>query len=252
MPYRFLKWLAPLILLICGIFLYSSGRNYSFYGFICIALAGITVCYILFHMLRQRHRTAARVLTAVFTAVLALGIAIVTVTGVLIGRAARGNAEESCSYIIVLGAKVNGTSPSRTLNERIHAAYDYLSAHPDTVAVVSGGQGNDEGTSEARCMFDALTAMGISPQRILIEDRASSTWENLSFSLALIEAEAGSLPQKIGLVSSDYHLFRARFFAVVHGADTVGIPAKTENPVHFLNYFLREIAGVWHYLILGG
>jgi uncharacterized SAM-binding protein YcdF (DUF218 family) len=85
-----------------------------------------------------------------------------------------------------------------------------------------------------------------------MEDQAASTWGNLNLSLDLIEAKTGTRPTKIGLVSSEFHLYRAKLFAKECGVEAVGIPGKTGDFIHFLNYYLREIAGVWHYLILGG
>ena len=152
----------------------------------------------------------------------------------------------------IQNAKVNGTSPSLSLNDRIRAAYTYLSENPDTIAILSGGQGADEGISEAQCMFEQLTARGIDPERLWLEDKATSTWENLNFSLALIEEKTGVRPSTIGLLSSEYHLFRASLFAADCGVEAIGIPAATSWFSIRVNYFLREVAGVWHYLILGG
>ena len=101
-------------------------------------------------------------------------------------------------------------------------------------------------------MFLQLTARGIDPQRLWLEEQATSTWENLKFSLNLIEEKTGVRPEKIGLLSSEYHLFRAGLFARDCGVEAVGIPAETSWPTIRLNYFLREVAGVWHYIILGG
>ena len=70
--------------------------------------------------------------------------------------------------------------------------------------------------------------------------------------MALIQKETGERPKKLGVVSSEYHLFRADLFARAWGTDSVGIPARTQWFTIRLNYFLREVAGVWHYLILGG
>lgn len=249
---QWLLWLIPAVLLVLGILFYNGGRNYSFFGLIFMALAAVAAVYILLGLLRVEHRMAAKVLTTVFTAFLALGLTVVTVTGVLVGLAARGDPDEECEYVIVLGAKVDGTEPSVTLHERIRAAYEYLTAHPGAIAVVSGGQGKDEGIAEADCMYRELVELGIDRSRIWVENKSTSTWENLNFSLALIEEKTGSRPERIGLVSSAYHLFRGSLFAKQCGTEAVTIPAKTGNPVHFLNAFLREIAGVWHYLILGG
>ena len=101
-------------------------------------------------------------------------------------------------------------------------------------------------------MFEQLTARGIDPERLWLEDQATSTWENLNFSLALIEEKTGNRPATIGLISSEYHLFRAGLFAADCGVKAVGIPAATSWVSIRVNYFLREVAGVWHYLILGG
>ncbi len=101
-------------------------------------------------------------------------------------------------------------------------------------------------------MYDELVKLGIDPDRIWIEDQATSTWENLNFSMSLIEERTGTRPEKIGIVSSEYHLFRASLFADACGVESVLIPARTSVFTQRINHFMREVAGVWHYLILGG
>ena len=85
-----------------------------------------------------------------------------------------------------------------------------------------------------------------------MEDKATSTWENLNFALDLIEEKTGERPTKLGILSSEYHLFRAKLFAKECGVEPVGIPARTSRLSQKVNHFMREVAGVWHYLILGG
>lgn len=106
-------------------------------------------------------------------------------------------------------AKVNRVGPSVSLWDRICAAYTYLDEHPNVVAVLSGGQGTDEPITEAECMYRELVNLGIDPQRLWMEEDATSTWENLNFSLDLIEEKTGERPQKLGVLSSEYHLYRA-------------------------------------------
>ena len=248
---KYWHWMIPILLVIIGISL--SGTNTTgFLGLVCWCLAGLVSVWYLLLLLGNKHPEGAKLLQRVVIAVLIIGITVVTVTGAVIAETAMGDADTECDYIIVLGAKVNGTSPSRNLRERIDAAYAYLVAHPQSIAVVSGGKGADEGISEAQCMFNELTARGIDPDRIWMEDQAASTWGNLNLSMDLIEAKTGTRPTKIALVSSEFHLYRAKLFAKECGVEALGIPGKTGNFLHFLNYFLREIAGVWHYLILGG
>ena len=101
-------------------------------------------------------------------------------------------------------------------------------------------------------MFDYLVDAGIDPGRVWLEDRSTSTQENLEFSMALIEQKTGTRPERIHLLSNEYHLYRAKLFARQQGVEASGVPAKSPYFTLFLNYFLREIAGVWHEILIGG
>lgn len=236
------------LLILLGICLRQSNTT-SFLGLTCWALAAVMICY--FTLIHYASWRLSRLVTAILTVIICIGAMCAVVTGFLIGMATSGDPNAECCYVVVLGAKVNGTEPSRTLSERIDAAADYLFENPQTVAVVSGGQGSDEGISEAQCMYHGLTKRGIAPERLILEANATSTWENINYSLDMIEEKTGVRPNEIGLITSEFHLYRAILFAKECGVSASGIPAKTGDPVYFLNYFLREIAGIWHYLILG-
>ena len=249
---KFLKWLIPALFVLLGIFLQNFVHGHSFLGLISFGIAGLTVVYFLIGLLKKYRFMAAKVLRTVVTTFVILGLLLVSGTLAVVLRASLGDAQTQCRYIVVLGAKVNGTEPSLSLSDRIREAESYLKAHPGTVAVLSGGQGADEGISEAQCMYEQLTQRGIDPNRLWLEDKATSTWENLQYSLDLIEGKTGVRPQTLGIISSEYHLFRAGMFARECGVEAIGIPAPTAWASLRLNYFLREVAGVWHYLILGG
>ncbi len=224
-----------------------------FYVRLMSGLIGLVIAaYCLICILKEKKPTAARIAWGLLTTLVVMGVLIFTVTGGLILHASLGDPQADCPYIIVLGAQVRADAPSASLKERIDAAYDYLIAHPQTTAIVSGGIGEDEHISEALCMYQELTAMGIAPERIIMEDQAASTWDNLSYSLDIIENRTGTRPDTVGVVSSEYHLFRTSMQAQEHNLTIQGIPAKTGSFDRFLNYFIREIAGVWHYILLGG
>ena len=89
-------------------------------------------------------------------------------------------------YLIVLGAQMRETGPSKALALRLDTAAAYLTENPDTLVVVSGGKGSNEPISEAQGMYEYLLTKGISPDRILLEDRSTNTKENLQFSRPLI------------------------------------------------------------------
>lgn len=252
MKLHFLPCLAVILLVLLALFLKFCVPGYSFSALVCCALAGIVTFYEVTRLLGPHCPAFIHILQTVFTVCLALGILVAAVTEAIIIHASFGDPEEDVDYVVVLGAKVREDGPSMSLWDRISAAAAYLEAHPDVTAVVSGGKGADEPMTEAEAMYIHLVDLGIDPKRILREDKATSTWENLNYSLDLIEKTTGQRPNKIGVLSSEYHLFRASLFAKRCGVEFVGIPARTSRPGQTVNHFLREIAGVWHYLILGG
>lgn len=221
------------------------------YRFSMVLCFGAALLFLVFSLLVKHPTPVTKVLRRTLLIVLILGVLAAAVTGGFILSAAHSQPSVACEYIVVLGAGVNGIVPSLSLHERINAAYDYLTAHPDTVAILSGGQGSGEEITEAACMFRELTKMGIDGSRLLLEENSTSTIENLQFSLDVVERTTGQRPASIGIVSSEYHLFRAGLFAKELGLASVGIPAKTTWFSLRLNYYLREIAAVWKYLVLG-
>ena len=247
-----------LVLLVCAalsglaFFLKYCIPGYSFSALVCICLIGILLFYTFMPLVGLQFPVLAKYTTRIFTAVLILGLLIVGATEAVIIHKSFGDPNEHVDYVVVLGAKVNADGPSVSLMDRICAAYDYATDHPDTILILSGGQGTDEPITEAECMFRELFWMGIDSNRLWCEHHATSTWENLHFSLDLIEEETGQRPRKIGVLSSEYHLFRASLFAKANDVEFVGIPARTSRWGQRINHFMREVAGVWHYLLLGG
>ena len=192
----------------------------------------------------RKHPVLTVVLLLLVVLMLAFGA-----TGTAIMTFSTGSGE--FDYLLVLGTTVEGTEPSSMLRDRIDAAYRYLTAHEDVICVVSGGKGDETNLSEAQCMYNELTVMGISPERIWMEDKAVSTVENFQFSLDLIQARTGSRPKTIGVLSSEFHLLRADMFARRQNVTAVTLPARTSDTGTFLSYFLREIVLVWYYAIFG-
>ena len=215
---------------------------------LCFAFAAT---FVLMYYLRTFPTPLTTGIFRVLCILLLLGSIAAATTAGFIVKAAHPTQIPACDYIVVLGAGVRGTVPSPSLQERIRAAHDYLTANPDAVAVLSGGQGPGEEITEAECMYRELTEMGIDKNRLLLEESSSSTIENLKFSMDIIEEKTGQRPQIIGIVSSEYHIFRANLFAKHLKLDAVGIPAKTSWFLLRLNYYLREIVAVWKYFILG-
>lgn len=160
--------------------------------------------------------------------------------------------EESPELIIILGARLYGSVPSPSLKERLETGYDYLVSHENAIAVVSGGIGKGEDISEAAAMKDYLLEKGIKEERILVEDKSTNTFQNITFSKELVkekfpEFDLGS--EKIGIVTNDYHVFRGVMMAKRFGLHAVGIPAKTP-PTTLVKGYVREYFGVLKYIFL--
>ena len=144
--------------------------------------------------------------------------------------------ESGLDYLIVLGAQVRDDGPSAVLRYRLDTAYDYLSDNPDTVCIVSGGQGFNEPRAEADVMVEYLESRGVDAHRIVREDKAANTVENIEKSKAII----GNDEARVGIVTNDFHLFRGLGIARKKGlCNACGIAAPS-NPLYLPNNLLRE------------
>ena len=232
------KWFLCAILALAGAFLFFCLPGYRFAG---LALLGLSALIPVYHFLKQDF------LRRVLTALLALGFVVLSITGGTIARSAHGTGSQHADYLIVLGCQVRGTVPSRMLRQRLDAAATYLSTNTDTHCIVTGGKGDGENLSEAQCMYNYLTAAGIDPSRITMEDQATSTMENLRYSMEFWEPNA-----QIAIVSNEFHLYRADQMARQLGLSPALIPASTEYPILLASYTLREILAVWKFHLFGG
>lgn len=154
--------------------------------------------------------------------------------------------------VLVLGCEVRGDRPSRMLAARIDAARRWLEDHPDASCVLSGGKGEDEDISEAECMYRCLTAAGIAPDRLFMEDRSTSTRENLLFSIRIMR-EKGLLGDdgrsgELAIVTNEFHACRAILTAESFGIRAGAVPAA--SPWWLLpTFFVRELFGLPAYML---
>ena len=61
-----------------------------------------------------------------------------------------------------------------------------MEENPETKAVLSGGKGDGESITEAQAMCNYLVEHGIDRERLILEEKSTSTTENLKFSLGMI------------------------------------------------------------------
>lgn len=227
-----------LVLLAAFFFFCMNGYTYISYSLLFVAFL-LTV----HHLGAPWIRRCVAVLTAI-------GLAYFCFVEYFIISNAFTDKDPRRSYLIVLGASVRNGEPSLALLHRLQGAYDYLVEFPEAKAVVSGGQGPDEAMPEAVCMRDWLVENGIAPERIIMEQRSTSTMENLTYSLELITADGGSRDD-IAILSSNYHLYRAKLMAKSIGITAAGVRGRIGYPIYTLGMFIREAFGITHYRIFG-
>ncbi len=156
-----------------------------------------------------------------------------------IGTHFHDQTDRDLDYLIVLGAQVREDGPSRVLLYRLQAAADYLSLHPETKCIVTGGKGDNEPASEAEIMARWLTEEGIGSQRIILEEKAVNTLENIAFSRRLIPEEAD-----VGIVTNNFHLYRAIRLAKGQGMNRAAGISAPSTPLFLPHNLLRECLGI--------
>ena len=149
--------------------------------------------------------------------------------------------------VIILGCKVKGDRPSLMLSKRINAAYEYLSENPSAMCIVSGGQGSDEIMSEAECMKRELVKKGIVEERIIMENKSTSTDENLRFSLE--KMQENGLSESVTIVTSEFHQLRAKMIASEYFPESYAVSAPTAWYL-LPTYWVREWFGVTYQFVL--
>ena len=144
---------------------------------------------------------------------------------------------DNIDTIIVLGAKVNGTEVSKTLKLRLDKAIEYYNKHKDINIIVSGGQGNNEGITEALAMKNYLVSNGVNINNIIEENKATTTLENIMYSKKILDNM--NHKGKVLIVTSDYHLLRGRFIASMLGIENEGL-CSISSISGRLYYMIRE------------
>lgn len=244
------------------------GAGMSLYYYFWLALFILCIALIIgIHVFARNGRIPPKWITIPVEILIGIGFLLFIIVQAIIIHGGHQEAPEQADYLIVLGAKVNGTQPSLILKYRIDAAAEYLRNNPGTIAIASGGKGADEGISEAQCIYQGLVELGIDGDRILLEDRSTSTAENLTYSAAIIkerEASSGSgavpdtedvesggsmtIGETVVVTTTDFHLFRAVYSAKKSGYTQVyGNPAKSVwwlIPSNYLREFFAVIKAV--------
>lgn len=155
---------------------------------------------------------------------------------------AQSTYQQATDYVVVLGAKVNGTTPSKSLLFRLEAAISYYTKFPSTTIIVSGGQGKGEKDSEANVMKQYLLKANIPEDKILVECQSTSTYENLTYSKRIMDANATN-HYDVTIITNGFHSYRALYIGRYIGLNCHSYSAR-EDTVSVVHYYIREFFGV--------
>lgn len=150
---------------------------------------------------------------------------------------------DDCDYLMILGNQVIGEdTPSPLMLDRVGRATEYAKENEDCILVVCGGITTDEQIiSEAALMAKLLSENGINSDRIILEDKSTTTFENFEFARKVIEehSEKNIKDVNVAFLSSDYHIHRASVIAEHFGFTDIGkVSAVSEEG--FIKSLVRE------------
>lgn len=186
-----------------------------------------------------------KVFKKIFIWVCSIGICIFLVILSLIISKMNVKPVKNLDYIIVLGAQVKESGPSVVLRYRLDRAVSYLKENDNTLVIVSGGKGINEPATEASVMKEYLINEGINEERIIIEDKSNTTKENLINSKKITRDN-----KSIGIVTNNFHMYRALLIGKKYKVKAVGIPSKSTS-YYLSNNLLREVIAFIKFIILG-
>ena len=233
-----------------------AGISTSF-AFIWLFFAALLVflVYGKWYYARNMERIPRWVPVSVVTTCIA-GVAVLGILCILVFLGAATPGKANLDYVIVLGARVKEHTVSNSLKKRLDRAIVYAEENPYTILVLSGGKGPGEADSEAQVMYDYLVYNGVSPRQLLMESDSTSTVEK---EIIPMPGKTGSVPYaiapdkplEIGVLTSNFHIYRARLTAEKWGFDNVyGISAESD-PVLFIHLCVRECASILKDRLMG-
>ena len=233
-------FIISLITFLYGLFIKAVNSGTNFYlMWILISLFFVVLSILIYFDIFIKYK----ILKKIFVVLISLGLIIFVVIESLIISKMNIKSKNNLDYIIVLGAQVKTSGPSVVLKYRLEENIKYMKENENTLAIVSGGKGENEPATEASIMKNYLVSNGINEERILVEDKSHSTKENIINSKKLIEKN-----KSVGIVTNNFHVFRAMQIASENGLNAKGIPSKSTF-IYLPNNLLREFFAEIKFLI---
>lgn len=114
------------------------------------------------------------------------------------------NTPGTADNAVVLGLALQNGSPVPDLIDRVETAAEFSREYPDAMLILTGGNPDENGMTEAAVMKELLIERGVSENHMVLEDQAQTTIENFRNTAQMIDPS-----RPVVLISSDYHMDRA-------------------------------------------
>lgn len=244
-----LRKLIGVLLILFGI--YSIGYCFSImvYGVtfskffaavgVLLIILGIIVIFIDDKYLMHKPRFIAKLIKFMFVFLL---ISFIIIESFIVYHGSKNDTVQ-VDYLVVLGAGLWGETPSLTLRQRLDEGLKFIKENPAVKVVLSGGMGPGETITEAEAMKRYLVDHGVDEKLLIKEDKSTSTKENLKFTRDLLSQIDGRDKLRIKIITSNFHMFRAKLLAKSDGFRAYGQPAPI-HPLLVPAYYIREYMAV--------
>lgn len=253
--------LAIFCLIYYGVIIVYSGIGTSMSVIWLILAALLALMGVVIHFFPMfRHKVPIRMEVAVTTFFTTL-FAIFIIVELAMGFHFFSLEKQSTDYVVVLGYQVQNGKINKTLEHRLDKAYEYAQVHPNTVFILSGGKNEDENVSVAEVMYDYLKKRGVPEYQMIKEEQSAGTYENIVYSKMIIDerekarrgwirdlmSRSGYLSPpdeevtiRVGIVTSNFHVLRAKAIAKQAGIQNVSGIASKSDPILLLHLCVRE------------
>ena len=188
---------------------------------------------------RSSAHSAGRIILKVIAGIIALlGLSLlgftcfVGIRGFVSGSAETKNA-------LVLGMALENGKPNQDLLNRVKRAEEYLSEHPDSMLICTGGNKTETSPSEAEVMKDLLMQDGVAEDKIILEDQASMTLANFRNTAKMIDPNA-----PVTVITNSYHMHRSLYFAKKAGFTNLNAAPAKSDPVFYGANLMWEVVSL--------
>jgi len=215
--------------IICLILMRSALPHMHIIFYLVLGISLLLLTYMLLWILSadRKYLGLAKFLKVCYIIFLVAGLICFLILQGLIYSGAHTD-EGEIDVLIVMGAGLRDGVPSLMLATRLDTAINYLQNRENIPVIVTGGLGAGQTITEARAMSRYLQARGIDRNYIWEENLSTNSRENLIFAIEIMAERGLDIDDiTVGIVSSEFHLYRIRLIAERLELDAVGIAAET-------------------------